>query len=465
LGLCFTTSGLLKRSQGEFKDAVDTLQKAIAFLKEADARRELALAYLHLAGVHFSLKRKSLALESLQLAANAVSELGYDHFLLVEAARNTLLIQYAAANKLADGYYARVLKLIKTPQAVSRTELSAESTEQETTDGIRAYGFGQPRAVVGGHEVQDLEWRSEKSKEMFFFFLCNRRPLRKEEIVTALWPDLSGDKTSSAFHSTLYRLRQALYPECIAKESGRYILDPQGRFVFDLDKFQKALSRAEASPAGSPEAIAFMEKALAQHKGPFAQDFYGEWVETLRWQTEEQSMRLLSTLAAAYSDAGEFKRSADLCQRILEVDEYNEAAWYRLMSNYLRSGQIDAAKYCYNRYAQIVSDNLSGEELTQALLANESLHVLGQDRHVCHPSFPVRGTRPEAARYATRIRSMLRVCSRQCSMHLRSIFRAVQRSPGRWVHQIGTVTRPRRSGVRLCAHRRNAGHTIRTRSI
>ena len=122
MGLCFTTTGLLKRHQGDLKEAVEHLEKAITYLKEADARRELALAYLHLAGVHFSLKRKSLALESLQVSAKAVSELGYDHFLLVEAARNPLLIQYAAANKLADGYYARVLKLIKTPQAVSKTE-------------------------------------------------------------------------------------------------------------------------------------------------------------------------------------------------------------------------------------------------------------------------------------------------------------------------------------------------------
>ena len=362
LGLCFTTSGLLKRSQGEFKDAVDTLQKAIAFLKEADARRELALAYLHLAGVHFSLKRKSLALESLQLAANAVSELGYDHFLLVEAARNTLLIQYAAANKLADGYYARVLKLIKTPQAVSRTELSAESTEQETTDGIRAYGFGQPRAVVGGHEVQDLEWRSEKSKEMFFFFLCNRRPLRKEEIVTALWPDLSEEKTTSAFHSNMYRLRKALYQDCIAKDSGRYVLDPQGRFGFDVEEFQAALKDADALPKSSPEATALMEKALALYKGQFAPDFYSEWAETLRWQMEEQFMSLLTTLATAYSQQGEYKKSADVCQRIIELDEFNETAWYRLMANYIHSGQDEAAKYCYNRYVAVITKDLEDED-------------------------------------------------------------------------------------------------------
>ena len=216
---------------------------------------------------------------------------------------------------------------------------------------------------ISGREITDLEWRSEKSKEMFFFFLCNRRPLRKDEIVAALWPDLPEDKTSSAFHSTLYRLRQALYPECIAKDSGRYILDPRGRFVFDVEEFQRALQEAEALPQGSPEALVALAAAPELYQGAFAADFYTEWAETLRWQLEEQVMRLLTTLSTAYHQAGEYKRSAELCQRILDVDELNEAAWYRLMSNYIQSDHLEAAKYCYNRYAQIVSDNL-GDEAT-----------------------------------------------------------------------------------------------------
>ena len=191
---------------------------------------------------------------------------------------------------------------------------------------------------------------------MFFFFLCNRRPLRKEEIVTALWPDLDDEKTTSAFHSNMYRLRQALYKDVIAKDSGKYILDPQGQFVFDVAEFQRALQKADTLPKGSPDAIALMEKALSLYKGQFAADFYSEWAESLRWQLEEQFTSLLAGLAAAYTDAKEYMRSAEICQRIIEMDEYNEAAWYRLMSNYIHSGQTEAAKYSYNRYVQVLSN-------------------------------------------------------------------------------------------------------------
>ena len=231
--------------------------------------------------------------------------------------------------------------------------------------GLSAYAFGNLRVEMNGREVTDLEWRSEKSKEMFFFFLCNRRPLRKEEIVTALWPDLPEEKTTSLFHSNLYRLRQALYPECIAKESGRYILDPQGSFWFDGDEFQEALKQAEGLPPESDEAVAAMEKALARYTGAFGQEFYTEWVETMRWQLEEQHMRLLTTLAAAYTERGEYTRSADLCQQTLSADEYNEAAWYRLMSNYILADQMEAAAFCYRKYVDIVSEGAGAEDIPE----------------------------------------------------------------------------------------------------
>jgi len=362
IGICLMTSALLRRHEGEPKEAVALLEKAAAHLKEAGAGRELATAYFHLASTLFSLKRKRSALDYLELAAKVASELGYDHFLISEASKNPLLIQYAAANKAADGYYARLLKAMKATSASASSAIS-ETPAGEAATTVRAFGFGNPRVEVGGHEITDLEWRSNKSKEMFFFFLCNRRPLRKEEIVAALWPDLPEEKTTSAFHSNLHRLRKAIYPDCIAKDSGRYVLDPRGHFTFDVEEFQQALQQAASLPKGSPEATAMMEKALAVYTGPFAPDFYSEWAESLRWQLEEQYTSLLASLAAVYSEAGDFKRSADLCQRIIELDEYNEAAWYRLMNNYIRSGQMEAARYCYNRYAQILSRDGDPEDV------------------------------------------------------------------------------------------------------
>ena len=365
IGVSSTTLGLIKRDAGDLKAATVLLERAVSLLRESEAKRELATALFHLASVHFSLKRKRLALEALDEVARLVSDLGYDHFVRLEALRNPLLVQYAAANKLAGEYFARLLKTMKgSRKAAAPVQVEAiESAPETQTEAVHAYGFGNVRVELAGREITDLEWRSEKSKEMFFYFLCNRRPLRKEEIVAALWPDLPDEKTTSAFHSNMYRLRKALYPEVIAKDSGRYILDPRSQFEFDVERFQELLAKAGSRPNGSEETISLMGQALALYSGPFAMDFYSEWAETLRWQLAEQHMSLLTTLATVFSDAKEYKRSADICQRILELDEYNEAAWYRLMSNYILSGQTEAARFCYKRYVQVLGSEDLGDDV------------------------------------------------------------------------------------------------------
>jgi two-component SAPR family response regulator len=298
-----------------------------------------------------------MALDYLEETAKLVKELGYDHFLLVEASRNPLLVQYGAANKAGDSYYIRMKKLVKGAGGEAGEAGSGEEPITAEGETLQAFGFAHARVEYNGHEISDLEWRSEKSREMFFFFMTQRRGLRKEEIVAALWPDMAEDKTTSAFHSNMYRLRKALYQDVIAKESGRYGLDPNLAISFDVEQFQRELEAETAAEKGSPEAQAHMERAVELYKGPFAAEFYSEWAESLRWQLEEQYTSLLSRLAAAYSDQGEYKKSADICQKIIELDEFNEAAWYRLMSSYILSGQGEAAKFCYNRYVQIVSED------------------------------------------------------------------------------------------------------------
>ncbi|HXG35733.1 MAG TPA: tetratricopeptide repeat protein, partial [Dehalococcoidia bacterium] len=361
LALCRVTEGLLARDSLHLEKAAESLQSAIAMLASCEARRDLARAHFLLADIYFAMKRKRQALDCLEAAARIAGELGYDNFLIVEAGRAPLLVQYAAANKVAGGYYSQVLKKLKATPA--DPEDKAEEAPAGRFPRLEAFGFGNVRVLLDGREISDLEWRSEKSKEMFLFFLAQGRPLRREEIVTALWPDMAEEKTSSLFHSTLYRLRQALYSECIAKDSGSYLLNPQGRFWFDVQEFSNALKQGEALAKDDEGRLALLEKALALYQGPFAQDFYSEWASSIRWQLEEQHLRLLASLAAAAVQKGDHQRCIDLCQRILAVDELNEVAWHRLMRSYLAAGETDAAKFAYRRYSQLLrSEEIAEDE-------------------------------------------------------------------------------------------------------
>ena len=134
---------------------------------------------------------------------------------------------------------------------------------------VRAFGFGRGSVLVGERQVSDLEWRSEKSKEMFFFLLSRREAVTKEEIFGALWPDLPESKCNSNFHSSLYRLRRALFQECVVSEAdGSYLLNPRGDFTSDVDAFNAAMLEAEVARDEAARA-AKLEDAIALYKGPF----------------------------------------------------------------------------------------------------------------------------------------------------------------------------------------------------
>ncbi|HZP27039.1 MAG TPA: tetratricopeptide repeat protein [Dehalococcoidia bacterium] len=363
--LCHLTRGLVLRDRGDLADAVSAISQAVEMLRKIGSKRDLVRGYFNLADAYFAQKRKRMALDCLETVAALISELGYDGFIVAEASRSPLLIQYAAANKVADGYYANLVKRLKgQPAPAGKAEKTAAPAASEGRyPALQAYGFGNLRVVCGGREVSDLEWRSEKSKEMFFYFLTSGRPLRKEEIVTTLWPAAPEDKTSSYFHSTLYRLRQALYPECIVKDGGAYSINPQSAPWFDVEEFAAVVKQAEALPKDNHDRLVLLEKALALYQGAFAPDFDSEWADNLRWQLEEQHLRLLGGMAAAYAERGDHRRCIDLCQQILAVDELNQTAWQRLIRSYLKAGETEAAKFAYRRYTELVErDEMADDE-------------------------------------------------------------------------------------------------------
>ena len=62
--------------------------------------------------------------------------------------------------------------------------------------------------LVHGTVVHD--WRTAKAPELLLLLLDAKKPLAKETIVDALWPELNLEQADSLFKSTIYRLRNAL---------------------------------------------------------------------------------------------------------------------------------------------------------------------------------------------------------------------------------------------------------------
>jgi two-component SAPR family response regulator len=222
-----------------------------------------------------------------------------------------------------------------------------------------------------------MEWRSAGSRELFFFLLTEGRWVRREEIIDALWPTLEPDRGEKAFHSNAYRLRRALFKECLQHERGRFRLNPSVEFSYDVADFDRLVGEGARLPPGAERAARFRD-AIALYRGPFLDEFYSEWCEAKRHGLEIRFLHALACFAGFLMERGEYRRAGELWERALGVDAYQEDALRKLMLCYSQLGDRSAALRQYQRWHETaqrdgIRPTAETQDLYQALVSGRDV--------------------------------------------------------------------------------------------
>jgi two-component SAPR family response regulator len=266
------------------------------------------------------------------------------------------MVEYARARHIAGPLLDEL--------AVEPGKAAARAKKAPTPDmlpAVRALCLGRGSVFVGERQVSDIEWRSEKSKEMFFFLLAKKDAVTKAQIFGALWPDLPESKCNSNFHSSLYRLRRALFHECVVRGAdGAYALNAKGVFDSDVDAFNRAMLEADVVK-GDEERYARLEDAVNVYKGPYLSAMYGEWLEPIRRELEDRYIEALNELGAWKLRKGAHAEALALFKALDAADPYSEAAAYGVMRCHLALNDGPSAARYFRRYRQLLKDELDEE--------------------------------------------------------------------------------------------------------
>jgi DNA-binding SARP family transcriptional activator len=339
---------------------VKPIEAAMRHLEAGDDRHGLAVAAFLRARALFDSHQPRKAMSELERVSQLCEKLGYRRFLRPYATRATALVEYALVRHVADGLLTDLVG-DGTP-AAARTEADrAGRADPDMLPAVQAFAFGRGSVMVGERQVSDLEWRSEKSKEMFFFLLSQKESVGKDEIFAALWPDLPESKCNSNFHSSLYRLRRALFHECVVRgNDGAYSLNPRGVFDSDIDRFNRAMLEADVVKDEAAR-VERLDAAVALYRGPFLSATYSEWVEPIRRELEDRYIEALNELAGFKLREGTFEEALTLFKALEGVDTYSEAAAYGVMRCHLALNDGPAAARYYRRFKQLLKDELDEE--------------------------------------------------------------------------------------------------------
>jgi LuxR family maltose regulon positive regulatory protein len=374
--------GISEYEQGRFEKANKILTTASLQLEKMGDKDALARTYFHLAQNSFLSKQYDQAINWLKQVSSLADELGYEDFLITEGKNAVPLIQYGSEREAGGTRFARVLEKIgcirEKKSALETAVGSSAGLEMKIKPDIEVKALGQTIVKINNRRIDDVEWRSQRAKEIFFYLLNYRNGKTREQIAEALWPELSPAKASSNFHINVFRARQALYPGIFVFENGCYKINPSLNISFDVAEFEKLLKGTESSPCQIVSLIPDIEAALGLYGGTFLKELNNEWIEIRRRELENQYIKALSLLVNFFEKKAEYGKATAFLEKLIAVDPYDEDAFYRIMRFHLADRNSPMALYAYRRYAEIVSNCAESEtadirKLQQRILTSASV--------------------------------------------------------------------------------------------
>jgi two-component SAPR family response regulator len=353
IGLCSTSLGILAIEENDLEEGRPYLTRAVELFEAGGFKQELSRAYLHQAQASFADANRDQALDYLERALTVAQELSFDQFLVVEGQQLLPLLRYSMEQGTGGGFLPQLLERIESHRARVRAR-PEPAVQERPAPSLAIYALGQPRVEFGGQSVQ---WPVAQSRDFLFCLLQYPQGLRKEEMAQVFWPEHSQPKLDGIFRSTLYRLRRTLSRESVVFEDGMYRFNWESDYWYDVEAFE-ALMDQSGQAGAFEERIEVLEQALVLYRGDYMEGLDGEWCVLERERLRGRFRGALEGLAGLYADRGELQRAAELYQRVLAQDPYQEIVHRELMNCYYRMGDRAAAIRQYQTCGEILRENL-----------------------------------------------------------------------------------------------------------
>ena len=267
--------------------------------------------------------------------------------------------------------------------------------------------FGEFEVRRGEDLIESREWDRQKTRSLLKLLLTRPgRTFSREEIIEALWPNVSPEAAEQSLRVTVSLLRKALEPGLERGSDSRYILLRRPGYVFDSDsecevdawKVEELEKRARAAQADGQldDAISAYRAALELLGGEFlAEDPYEDWAMEAQQEWRERHLGILSNLSECLALKGRYTEAIEVCERALEMDGYREELHRRLMLYYYCAGEQALALRTFRNYAKTLREEFGAEpspDLSRLKTQIETRDVPGVDslRRYPRPRRPLR---------------------------------------------------------------------------
>ncbi len=195
------------------------------------------------------------------------------------------------------------------------------------------------------------------------------RDVAATRLCECLWPDAEGDLGAGNLSITLHRLRSLLQKKAaVLSDNGNLSLNERLCWV-DAWRFERTLNEGLQrldKPSTRADAEQSLRSALRLYAGDFlVREAEESWMLAARLRLRSKFERLVVALSAHFEDQSRFGDAIDLCLQALERDPLNELLYRRLMSCYLKQGEIAKVLGIYLRCCEALRKGLGAAVSTE----------------------------------------------------------------------------------------------------
>jgi predicted ATPase/DNA-binding SARP family transcriptional activator len=235
---------------------------------------------------------------------------------------------------------------------------ASQQPARNTTGPLRVRTLGAAAVEFGDTALTAADWGYAKPRELMFL-LVSSPPMTKDQIASALWPDLSRQQLGNALHTALRELRRALGdPSWVVYADGRYRFDRSRPHECDVTAFEDALAAARrARPAEA--ALPDLQRAIAAYGGDFLDGMSaGEWALVRRDELRRAFESALLATGRLQTAAGRHQAAAAAFRRAVAHEPLNESAHRELMASWARLGETARAVRHYEELVTLLRDQV-----------------------------------------------------------------------------------------------------------
>jgi LuxR family maltose regulon positive regulatory protein len=369
-GLCQLALGAVAAQQGSLETAYTRLSLALDLFTGIGSERDIARTRLQLAHLAHAERQDQATRGHLREVARLVRALGSQQFIVAEGPAMLDLLRYAE-DQTQDDQAPMATIWVSARNEIEELFVSGPA-QQSPTSTIKApielLGLQGGQVLKYGQPV--TSWESDSARIMAFLFASFPQGLSRDRATEMLWPEVSLDRGNSLFHSTLYRLRQALSKDFITRRDGAYRVNPDTGYRYDVSEFE---GLAELGKGSDGLAHIARLQAITLYRSPFLESCDLDWCFELRETLTTTMTNLLLKEAQYQARTDALARAEELYQRLLRLDPLDERAhrgvmWCRAKHND-RSGALRQLRECQ----QILEEELGVEPSPETVALGDTL--------------------------------------------------------------------------------------------